>query len=170
MLSAETWDLSLGRAFGMDVVIASLSMPQGGEGLFSLEELRTTSDVLSLHCRLAPDSKGLVNAGFLGQMNRTAFLINTARGGLIQESDLADALQNRVIAGAGLDVLCDEPPLPGNPLLGLENCIVTGHMAWSALEARRSLISTTKANVRAFLNGFPIHVVNSQNENPHRPR
>lgn len=73
-------------------------------------------------------------------------------------------------AGAFLDVLCDESLLPGNPLPGLENCIVTGHMVWSALEARRSLISTTKANVRAFLNRFPTHVINSPNENPHRPR
>ena len=160
----------IGRAFGMDVAMASLSAPEGGEGLVSLAEMRATADVLSLHCRLAAENKGLLDAKFFAEMKHTAFLINTARGGLVHESDLADALRNGVIAGAGLDVLCDEPPLPGNPLLGLENCIVTGHMAWSGLEARRRLVATTVANVRSFLTGAPIHVVNSWNENPRRAR
>jgi len=151
----------IGRAFGMDVVLASLSVPEGVGGLASLEELRATSDVLSLHCRLEAGNTGLVDAGFLGKMKRTAFLINTARGGLVQESDLADALRKGVIAGAGLDVLREEPPLPENPLPCLENCIVTGHMAWSGLEARRRLVATTVANVRAFIAGCPIHVVNA---------
>jgi glycerate dehydrogenase len=160
----------IGRAFGMDVVMASLSHPRGGENLVSLEELRTTSDVLSLHCRLVPENTGMVNAGFLREMKRRAILINTARGGLIHESDLAEALRNGVIAGAGLDVLCQEPPRADNPLLHLENCLVTGHMAWSGLKARRRLIQITVANVRAFLEGSPMNVVNSWNENPHRAR
>jgi glycerate dehydrogenase len=160
----------IGKAMGMNVVMASLSMPDGGGDLVSLEELRATSDVLSLHCRLDAQNKGLIDAGFLRKMKPTAFLINTARGGLVHESDLADALREGVIAGAGLDVLCDEPPLPGNPLPGLKNCIVTGHMAWSGLEARRRLVTTTAANIRAFLAGCPIHVVNAPDENPLRAR
>lgn len=160
----------IGRAFGMDAVMASLSVPGGGGDLVSLEELRATADVLSLHCRLDAGNTGLVDAGFLAKMKRTAFLVNTARGGLVRESDLAEALRNGVIAGAGLDVLCDEPPRPVNPLPGLENCIVTGHMAWSGLEARRRLVATTVANVRAFLAGSPVHVVNAPDENPVRSR
>lgn len=160
----------IGRAFGMDVVMASLSKPRGGVDLVSLQELRETSDVVSLHCRLDAGSRGLIDAKFLGEMKRTAFLVNTARGGLIEESDLADALRNGVIAGAGLDVLGQEPPQPDNPLLGVENCIVTGHMAWSGFDARRRLIETSVDNVRAFLAGRPIHVVNSRNEGPVRAR
>lgn len=160
----------IGRAFGMDVALASMSKPQGGEGLVSLRELQATSDVLSLHCRLAASNLGMVDAKFLAGMKRTAFLVNTARGGLVNESDLADALREGIIAGAGLDVLCDEPPRRGNPLLGLQNCIVTGHKAWSGLEARRRLIETTVGNVRAFLEGAPIHVVNSRNESSFRTR
>jgi glycerate dehydrogenase len=150
----------IGRAFGMEVVMASISHPAGGSGLVSIEELRSTADVLSLHCRLTAESNGLVDARFLQGMKRSAFLINTARGALVVESDLVAALREGVIAGAALDVLREEPPLPTNPLLNLENCLVTGHMAWSGLEARRRLIEITVRNVRSFLEGSPANVVN----------
>ena len=150
----------IGRAFGMEVVMASISQPDGGEGLRSIEEVRSTADVFSLHCRLTPASDGLVNAEFLAGMKPSAFLINTARGALVVESDLAEALRRGVIAGAALDVLREEPPASGHPLLGLENCLVTGHMAWSGRAARRRLVEMTVENVRAFLAGSPVNVVN----------
>ena len=150
----------IGRAFGMEVVMASISHPAGGSGLVSIEELRSTADVLSLHCRLTTGSNGLVDARFLQGMKRSAFLINTARGALVVESDLVAALREGVIAGAALDVLREEPPSPTNSLLNLENCLVTGHMAWSGLEARRRLIEITVRNVRSFLEGSPANVVN----------
>jgi len=151
---------AIGRAFGMEVVIASISNPHGGDGLVSLDEARSTADVLSLHCRLTPASDGLMNSEFLAGMKHTAFLVNTARGALVVEEDLADALRNGVIAGAALDVLREEPPAPGDPLLGLENCLVTGHMAWSGRAARRRLVEMTVENVRSFLEGSPVNVVN----------
>ena len=150
----------IGRAFGMEVVMASISHPAGGEGLVSIEEVKSTADVLSLHCRLTAGSNGLVDARFLQGMKRSAFLINTARGALVVESDLVAALREGVISGAALDVLREEPPLPTNPLLILENCLVTGYMAWSGLEARRRLIEITVRNVRSFLEGSPGNVVN----------
>lgn len=150
----------VGRAFGMDVVMASISNPEGGEGLVSLDELRRTADVVSLHCRLTTASEGMVDAEFLAGMKRSAFLINTARGALVDESDLAEALRRGEIAGAALDVLREEPPATGHPLLGLKNCLVTGHMAWSGRAARRRLVETTVENVRAFLAGSPVNVVN----------
>jgi glycerate dehydrogenase len=150
----------IGRAFGMEVLMASISLPDGGGECVSIEEVKTTADVLSLHCRLTPECAGLVNASFLRGMKRSAFLINTARGGLVEEADLAAALREGVIAGAALDVLREEPPLESSPLLALENCLVTGHMAWSGREARRRLIQTTVSNIQAFLDGDPVNVVN----------
>lgn len=151
---------AIGRAFGMDVVLASISQPRGGPELVSIDEARATADVLSLHCRLTPASEGLVGARFLEGMKRSAFLVNTARGALIEERDLAAALQRGDIAGAALDVLRQEPPSPENPLPALENCLVTGHMAWSGRKARQSLIEATIQNVQAFLEGAPVNVVN----------
>jgi glycerate dehydrogenase len=93
-------------------------------------------------------------------MKPGAFLINTARGALVCEPDLADALNAGRLAGAALDVLAQEPPAERNPLLKAKNCLVTAHMAWSGLTARRRLVEVTEDNVKAFLSGFPIHVVN----------
>ena len=150
----------IGRAFGMEVMHGSLSHPAGGDGLVPLDVIRRSSDVLSLHCRLTPECQGFLNADFLCEMKPSAFLINTARGALVCEADLADALNAGRLAGAALDVLAQEPPAETNPLLQAKNCLVTAHMAWSGLTARRRLVEITEANVKAFLSGFPIHVVN----------
>lgn len=150
----------IGRAFGMEVMYGSLSHPAGGDGLVPLEVIRRSSDVLSLHCRLTPECQGFLNAEFLREMKPSAFLINTARGALVCEADLADALNAGRLAGAALDVLAQEPPAETNPLLKAKNCLVTAHMAWSGLTARRRLVEITEANVKAFLSGFPTYVVN----------
>jgi glycerate dehydrogenase len=150
----------IGRAFGMEVMHGSHSHPEGGDGLAPLGVIRRSSDVLSLHCRFTPENQGFLNAEFFREMKPGAFLINTARGALVCEADLADALNAGVLAGAAVDVLAQEPPAETNPLLKAKNCFVTAHMAWSGLTARRRLVETTEANVKAFLNGSPINVVN----------
>jgi glycerate dehydrogenase len=151
----------LGRAFGMEVVMASTSHPAGGHGLVSLEELASTSDVISLHCALNPRNHGFIDAAFLGCMKPTAFLVNTARGALINESDLAAALAAERIAGAALDVLSAEPPPADHPLVHAPRCLITPHMAWMGLPARRRLLNVTAGNIRAFVAGRPVHVVNA---------
>ncbi len=151
----------IGHAFGLKVAMASGSQPQGDEGLSSWRDLLATSDILSLHCQLTPQNAGMVDADFLSQMKPSALLINTARGALINEQDLAAALRGGGLAGAALDVLATEPPPPGHPLLGLPNCLITPHMAWMGSRARRRLLEITVGNVRAFLRGQPVNVVNA---------
>lgn len=125
----------------------------------SIDELLAESDVVSLHCPLTPENKGIINAERLGRMKRSAFVLNTSRGPLIVDQDLADALNAGVIAGAGLDVLSVEPPVGGNPLFSAKNCIVTPHIAWATKEARSRLMDIAVNNVRAFLSGSPQNVV-----------
>lgn len=117
------------------------------------------SDVISLHCPLTPQTEGLINRKTIDLMKRTAFLINTSRGPLVVDKDLADALNNRRIAGAGLDVLSVEPPPPDNPLFRVRNCIITPHIAWATFEARNRLMNTAIENLKAFLTGKPVNVV-----------
>jgi glycerate dehydrogenase len=119
------------------------------------------ADVVSLHCPLTPDNAGFVNAALLQRMKPSAFLINTARGSLVNEADLAAALNAGRLAGAAVDVASTEPILPGNPLLGARNIIITPHLAWATLAARHRLMAQTVRNVEAFLAGKPINVVNS---------
>jgi glycerate dehydrogenase len=126
-----------------------------------LDALFAESDVVSLHCPLTPESKDMVNGERLARMRPTAYLINTARGGLVDEKALAEALRHGRIAGAALDVVSQEPVLPTNPLLGAPRCILTPHLAWASLSARQRLMSTSVENVRAFLAGHPIHVVSA---------
>lgn len=125
-----------------------------------LEALIAEADVLSLHCPLTPDTEKMVDAAFLGRMKRDAFLLNTSRGALIDEPALAVALGAGRIAGAALDVISTEPMPAGHPLLGVPRCILTPHIAWASGAARRRLMATTAENVRAFLRGSPVHVVN----------
>ena len=125
-----------------------------------LDELLAHADVVSLHCPLLPQTKHIINAKSLSKMKPNAFLINTSRGPLVVEQDLADALNDRRIAGAALDVLASEPPSPDNPLLRAKNCIVTPHIAWASKESRTRLLETAIANLRAFLDGRPVNVVN----------
>ena len=152
----------LAKAFGMKVA-AYTSKPQEElpEGIIkmSLEELFRTSDVVSLHCPLTPTTHHLVNAERLALMKPTAILINTARGPIIDEQALADALNSERIYAAGIDVLCEEPPRQGSPLLSARNCFVTPHIAWATLEARTRLLKICEENLRAFVEGSPQNVV-----------
>jgi glycerate dehydrogenase len=124
-----------------------------------IDELMSTADVVSLHCPLLPRTRGMINAKALSRMKPSAFLINTSRGPLVVEQDLANALNESRLAGAGVDVLSSEPPPLDNPLLHAKNCLVTPHIAWATKEARMRLIETAAANLRAFLEGHPINVV-----------
>jgi glycerate dehydrogenase len=125
-----------------------------------LDRLFAESDFVSLHCPLTPETKEMVNAARLARMKRSAFLINTARGALVQEKDLADALNAGRIAGAGLDVLSMEPPPVSNPLLSAKNCVITPHIAWATREARARLLDVAVRNIRAWIDGQPRNVVN----------
>jgi glycerate dehydrogenase len=152
----------IGRAFGMQILAhrrsGSGAIDEGGR-YTDLDTLFRESDVVSLHCPLTPETKEMVNAERLARMKPTAFLINTARGGLVNEADLAAALDAGTIAGAGLDVLTVEPPPASNPLLSAKNCIITPHIAWATRNARRRLLDVTATNIRAFLAGKPQNVV-----------
>ena len=127
---------------------------------YEVDELLANSDVVSLHCPLLPQTRGIINAKSLAKMKPSAFLINTSRGPLIAEQDLADALNSGRPAGAGLDVLSEEPPASDNPLLRAKNCIVTPHIAWATKEARTRLLEAAVANLQAFVKGHPVNVVN----------
>ena len=143
-------------AFGMKVLAHDTGAPPDvppGVTLVGLDELFAGSDVVSLHCPLTAGNRGFVNAARLARMKPGAFLINTARGPLVNEQDLADALNAGRIAGAGLDVLAVEPPRPDNPLLTAKNCLITPHIAWATAAARQRLLDTAVGNLRAFLAG-----------------
>lgn len=127
--------------------------------MVSQERIFSESDFISLHCPLTTDNQGLINKNTIALMKPTAYLINTSRGGLINEKDLADALNEGKIAGAGLDVLSVEPPSAQNPLLTAKNCVITPHIAWSSIEARTRLLKIVIENIRAFQNGKPQNVV-----------
>ncbi len=125
----------------------------------SIEVIFEESDVVTLHCPQTPDNAGMVNRALLSRMKPTALLINAARGGLVHEQDLADALNQGTLAGAALDVLSREPPSADQPLLRAKNCLLTPHIAWATLEARRRMMAITAENVAAFLQGKPQNVV-----------
>ncbi|SEN29245.1 D-2-hydroxyacid dehydrogenase [Paenibacillus sp. OV219] len=142
-------------AFGMEVIVhtRTVKLVPGLETVRFVprEELFRMADVVSLHSPLTSDTTGIVNSDTLDLMKRSAFLINTARGGHVVEADLAQALNSGRIAGAGLDVLSVEPPPADNPLLHAANCIITPHIAWATVEARSRLMSIAANNLRAFL-------------------
>ena len=153
---------NLCRAFGCKVLGYKRHV-RGDEPSFvefvPLDELLARSDIVSLHCPLNDETRGIVSADVLARMKPTALLLNTARGALVDEAALADALNAGRLAGAGLDVLAQEPPQPGHPLLTAKNCLITPHIAWSSREARLRLIDTVAANLRAYLAGCPVNVV-----------
>jgi len=126
----------------------------------TLDELYAQSDVISLHCPLFDNNRGMINKIAIAKMKPSVFLINTSRGPLIIEQDLADALNKGWIAGAALDVLCEEPPRSDNPLLTARNCLVTPHMAWATTEARQRMMKIVEENLSSFLSGGPRNVVN----------
>jgi glycerate dehydrogenase len=127
----------------------------------SVDELLAQSDVVSIHCPLTPETQGLINAENLRKMKSSAFLINTSRGPIVNDADLADALNNNVIAGAGIDVLSKEPPPADNPIFKAKNCIITPHIAWAAQEARARLMGKAIDNLKSFRAGKPANVVNT---------
>ena len=149
----------LGRAFGMKVIVASRTAKEGVEQV-SIDELFQRSDVVSLHCPQTPETEGMVNAQRIELMKPHALLVNTSRGPLVVEDDLAAALNARRIGGAALDVLSSEPPQPDNPLLNAKNCFVTPHIAWATQAARARLLGTVVENIREFAAGDPQIVVN----------
>ena len=152
----------LALAFGMKVLYFDTAPNPDAPveaAAVDLDTLFRQSDVVSLHCPLTPDNRGFVNRRRLEMMKPTAFLINTSRGPLIDEPALADALNQGRLAGAGLDVLGEEPPPPDNPLLHAKNCTITPHIAWATQAARQRLMDIAVANVRAFLQGNPQNVV-----------
>ncbi len=126
----------------------------------TLDELAEQSDIISLHCPLTPETTGIINKNFISKMKKNAIVINTSRGPAIDEQALAEALNNGVIAGAGVDVLSTEPPKENNPLLSCPNCLITPHIAWAGYETRNRLIGVVYDNLKAFLSGKPINVVN----------
>ena len=148
-------------ALGMRVMaFTSKSQESLPEGIIkgSLDEMFATSDVVSLHCPLTPDTKHIVNAARLATMKPSAIVINTGRGPLVNEQDLADALNNGTIAAAAVDVLSTEPPTADNPLLAARNCHITPHIAWASQAARARLIDTLASNLKGYISG---NVVNN---------
>ncbi|OKL42901.1 D-2-hydroxyacid dehydrogenase [Pseudovibrio exalbescens] len=153
----------LGTAFRMNVVAHdnyAKSLPDYQHEMVGLQELFERSDIVSLHCPALPDTINLMDRYRFDQMKDTAYLINTSRGQLVVEADLASALNQGIIAGAGLDTLQQEPPAANNPLLTAKNCFITPHVAWATLDARRRIMEMVAANIRSCLEGNPVNVVN----------
>lgn len=152
----------IAQAFGMEVLVVTSkeqsALPEGMKKV-TLDELFAQSDVVSLHCPLTPDTKEMVNAARLQTMKPSAILINTGRGPLVNEQDLADALNGGRIAAAGLDVLSVEPSVTGNPLLGARNCFITPHIAWATKESRIRLMDIAVNNLKSYQEGIIINNV-----------
>ena len=153
----------MGMAFGLKIIAYSRT-PKNIDGVTFVErdELFKKSDFLSMHCPLTPDTKLLVNERTLSLMKPTAFLINTSRGGVIDENALANSLKSGKISGAAVDVLTKEPMAKDCPLLGIDNCIITPHIAWTTVEARKRLLEIVCQNLQAFLEGKPQNCVNKK--------
>ncbi len=152
----------ISQAFGMKVLYYSGHKKDDTNGAeyVPLQTLFAQSDVVSLHCPLTANNNMFVNNDLLKLMKPTTILVNTARGQLINEQQLADALNNDIIAGAALDVLSVEPPVASNPMFAAKNCIITPHNAWMSTEARQRILDITAKNIQAFVDGKPINVVN----------
>lgn len=150
---------AIAQAFGMKVITNSgRELPEGVERV-GHDELFKRSDVISLNSALTPATKGIINREALAMMKPTAVLINTSRGPLVDEEALADALREGRLAGAGIDVLCEEPPRSGSPLIGCPRCYVTPHIAWQSSQARQRLVDISIENLRKFSIGEPQNVV-----------
>ncbi len=153
----------IAKAFGMEVLAYTSkpqsALPEGVNKATSVEEIFSNSDIVSLHCPLNYKTAEIVNARHLSLMKESAILINTGRGGLVNENDLAEALKAHRIKAAGLDVMVNEPPMENNPLLGLDNCFITPHIAWATYEARTRLMNQTVMNLKSFIEGKTINNV-----------
>lgn len=152
----------LAKAFGMQIMVGALPNRPQREGRVQLDELLSQADYVSLHCPLTAETKDLIDAKAFDRMKSSAFLINCARGGIVNEQALADALIHKKIAGAATDVLTVEPPKQGNVLLNIDipNLIITPHSAWGSVDARQRIVQQLMENVKAFQNGQPIRQVN----------
>ena len=153
----------LARCFGMEVYAftskASSLLPEGIQKT-TFEGLLSVSDILSLHCPLNRSTRELINASSLAKRKEGALLINTGRGPLVNEADVAEALRSGHLGGYGADVMCQEPPAEDNPLFSAPNAYITPHIAWATFEARKRLIAIAVGNVKAFIDGNPVNVVN----------
>lgn len=150
----------IGRAFGMKVIAYSKSSKASEFVEFvSQEDIFKRSDYLSLHCPLNDETRGIINSKTLSAMKSTAYLVNTCRGAVIVEEDLAYALKTGIISGAGIDVLAIEPMKENHPYLEVENCLITPHIGWAAIETRRRLVALVAENVREFFEGRPQNIV-----------
>ncbi|MEJ7693081.1 D-2-hydroxyacid dehydrogenase [Daejeonella sp.] len=151
-------------SFGMNIIGSSRTKTdQSARKNFrwaEVPELLRESDVVSIHCPLFPETNGLINRESLKTMKSSAFLLNTSRGPLVVDRDLANALNEGIIAGAGIDVLSVEPPSDDNPLFKAKNCIITPHIAWATKEARSRLMDLASQNLASYLKGSPVNVVN----------
>ena len=149
----------IAEALGMKI-LAYTRTPKSGNEYVDLDTLLAKSDVISLHCPLTPDNTELINESTIGKMKDGAILLNTARGGLVKELALADALKSGKLRGAAVDVVSTEPISTNNPLLTAPNCIITPHMAWAPIESRQRIIDCTYQSIRSYLEGKPVNVVN----------
>ncbi|HEY0207770.1 D-2-hydroxyacid dehydrogenase [Acerihabitans sp.] len=156
----------IGQAFGMVAqalgmkVLAydehrDLSLENERVRYVDLDTLYAQADIISLHCLLTGKTQGMINAAAIGKMKKSVLILNASRGDLVNEADLAAALNSGRVAGAAVDVLSQEPPSPDNPLLSARNCLVTPHIAWASVEARGRILAITADNVKAFINGHP---------------
>ena len=154
---------TIAKAFGMNVLAYNRSRCPEGEAIgkyVDLDTLLASSDIISLHCPLTQENAGLINAQSIAKMKNGVFLLNTARGPLINEQDVADALRSGKLRGVAVDVVSNEPMLPDNPLLTAPNCIITPHMAWTPVESRQRIIDCTVNSIKGYMNGMPVNTVN----------
>lgn len=154
--------MKVAKALGMNILVYNRSFKDLGDSsikFVGLEELLKESDFVSLHCPLTPETKHLINKSKLELMKPSAFIINTSRGALIKETDLIEALENKKIAGAALDVQDPEPPELNNPLFDMKNVILTPHIGWRCIESRQRLLNLLAANVEAFIKEEPINII-----------
>ena len=153
----------IAKAMGMEVIAYNRSRHPEGEEIGEYVELDTLlarADILSLHCPLTAENAELINKNTIGKMKDGAILLNTARGGLLSEQDVADALRSGKLRFAAVDVVSKEPIDPDNPLLSAPNCIITPHMAWAPIEARQRILDCTVRSIEGFLAGKPVNTVN----------
>lgn len=155
--------IKVALALGMNILYYdknTVSLEGGSVKSAALDELLCRSDFITLHCPLTPETKYLLNSETLKLVKPSAYIINTSRGQLIKETDLINALRNRQIAGAALDVQEQEPPAADNPLFDMENVIITPHIGWQTLESRQRLVEKLTENIASFVNGRPVNTVN----------